>query len=158
MSARRAHSQRQVNVHITDCSSLLSALMRFSMAIDLSPKELSSMLALEQNCSKQISVVNDVYSWEKELKASQTGHKEGSALCSAVKVVASETSLSITASKRVLWSMIREWELVHDELVEQKLASEDGCSQAAIDYMKGLEYQMSGNEEWSRTTLRYSDI
>lgn len=64
---------------------------------------------LERNCSKQISVVNDIYSWEKELEASKTGHKEGSALCSAVKVLANSTSLDIEASKRVLWSMVREY-------------------------------------------------
>ena len=112
------------------------------------------MKPLEQNCSKQISVVNDIYSWEKELKASQAAHHhEGAVLCSAVKVLAKETSLSIQASKRVLWSMTREWELVHDEMVAAQLAR--NVRSEVEQYMKGLEYQMSGNELWSTTTLRY---
>lgn len=123
------------------------------MSLHLTPDELVAMKPLEQNCSKQISVVNDIYSWEKELKASQTAHAEGAVLCSAVKVLADETNLSIAASKRVLWAMTREWELVHDEMVAEQLAG--GVRLEVKEYMKGLEYQMSGNEEWSNTTLRY---
>lgn len=128
------------------------------MALSLDPEELAAMKTLEQNCSKQISVVNDVYSWEKEVYASRTGHREGSALCSAVKVLADGTSLNIHAAKRVLWSLIREWEQTHDELAAERVSSPDGCSQAVKDYIKGLEYQMSGNELWSKTTLRYSNV
>ena len=128
------------------------------MALSLDPEDLATMKTLEQNCSKQISVVNDVYSWEKEVYASQTGHREGSALCSAVKVLANETSLNTHAAKRVLWSLIREWEQTHDELAAERVANPDGCSQAVKDYIKGLEYQMSGNELWSKTTLRYSNV
>ena len=114
------------------------------------------MTALERNCSKHISIVNDIFSWEKELRASQTGHQEGSVLCTAVKILADSTSLGIEGSRRVLWSMVREWEDLHNEMVARKLA--EGCSQAAIAYMKGLEYQMSGNEYWSRTTPRYNQL
>lgn len=123
------------------------------MDIHLSLGELRSMVALEQNCSKQISVINDIYSWEKELVSSQTSHHEGAALCSAVKILADETGLGIAATKRVLYSMAREWELIHDEICAQKLALDS--SRDARAYIKGLEFQMSGNELWSKTTLRY---
>ena len=129
--------------------------MRFSMAIELTPAMLASLTALEQNCSRQISVVNDIYSWEKELQASRTSHKEGSALCSAVKVLAESANLSVEASKRVLWSMVREWEEVHDQMCET-MEREGLWGDQVSMYAKGLEYQMSGNEEWSRTTKRYS--
>ena len=129
--------------------------MRYSMDILLTPEEVELMVPLERNCSKQISVVNDIYSWEKELKASKTGHREGAALCSAVKVVADETHLSFDAAKRVLWSMTREWERTHDELAAEQLATPTGVSQNVREYIQGLEYQMSGNELWSKTTLRY---
>lgn len=89
---------------------LLSALMRFSMDIHLSGAELKSMGALESNCSKHISVINDIFSWDKELRASQTCREEGSALCSVVKILADETNLSVAAARRVLWSMVRELE------------------------------------------------
>lgn len=129
--------------------------MRFSMAIHLTPQELETMVPLERNCSKHISVVNDIYSWEKELKASQSGHQEGSVLCSAVQVLALETNLDIDAAKRVLWSMVKEWELVHDQLVADLIAAPVTRSLDVRKYMKGLEYQMSGNELWSKTTARY---
>lgn len=129
--------------------------MRFAMDLRLTPAELALMKPLEQNCSKQISVVNDIYSWKKELRQSEKGHKEGSFLCSAVKVFSVSTSLDIDATVRVLWHMIREWEHIHDQVVAKVEA--EGCSEAVKIYMKGLEYQMSGNEMWSKTTRRYSE-
>ena len=126
------------------------------MGLSMTPEELSRMAPLERNCSKHISVVNDIFSWEKELRASQTGHQEGSVLCTAVKILADRTSLGIEGSKRVLWSMTREWEHMHDEMVAKEVA--DGCSPAVKDYMLGLEYQMSGNELWSKTTPRYNKL
>jgi aristolochene synthase len=140
------------------CRSLLSALMRFSMGLHLTEEELVSVIPLERNCAKQISIVNDIYSWEKELIASRTGHPEGSFLCTAVQVVADESKVDIEGSKRVLWSYAREWELQHEELAAERIASPQGCSQAVKDYIKGLEYQMSGNELWSKTTLRYISL
>ncbi|KAK3946261.1 putative aristolochene synthase protein [Diplogelasinospora grovesii] len=137
---------------------LLSALMRFSMAIHLTAEELAWLKPLEQNCSKQISIVNDIYSYEKEVLASRTGHAEGAFLCSAVKVVAEETSLGVPATKRVLWAMVREWEHVHDAMCARlRRAAPGGCRNDVLAYMKGLEYQMSGNEMWSKTTPRYTD-
>jgi aristolochene synthase len=124
--------------------------------MDLRPtaSELAALKPLEQNCSKHISVVNDIYSYEKEVLAAQTGHKEGSFLCSAMKVVSSETALGIAATKRVLWSIVREWELIHDTMREG-LITAGTSSQSVRDYMRGLQFQMSGNEQWSRTTPRY---
>ncbi len=45
---------------------------------------------------------------------------------------------------------------MYDETVADKIPSPDGCSEATKAYMKGLEYQMSGNEQWSKTTRRYN--
>ncbi|KAI0390656.1 Aristolochene synthase from penicillium Roqueforti [Xylariaceae sp. FL0594] len=135
---------------------LLSALMRFSMGLQLSTLELALVKPLEQNCSKHISVVNDIYSYSKEVHAVAVGHEEGSFLCNAVQVFSSSASLDIDASQRVLWHIVREWEKVHDSLARQLIDPSSG--EALRDYVKGLEYQMSGNEIWSRTTLRYSQI
>ena len=129
--------------------------MRFSMDLRLTNAELGCIKSLEENCSKHLSVVNDIYSWEKEVLSSTTGHKEGAALCSAVKVISGETNLGIAASKRVLWILTREWELVHEELRNSAEISLGGSSENIRIYIKGLEYQMSGNELWSKTTLRY---
>ncbi|KAI9787986.1 MAG: hypothetical protein M1816_007290 [Peltula sp. TS41687] len=128
---------------------LLSALMRFCLDLHLSPAELESMVELEIYCARHISVVNDIMSWEKELKAAQSGHREGSVLCTAVKVMADETCLSVPAAKRVLWHMVREWEKAFRGLCAERLAAPEDCGHSVRDYIRGLEHQMSGNEVWS---------
>ncbi|EGX94779.1 aristolochene synthase, putative [Cordyceps militaris CM01] len=136
---------------------LLCALGRFSMELRLTPEELDSVQPIEKNCAKHLSVVNDILSWDKEHLTYLTGHPEGSALCSAVQVLSKETSLPYSACKRVLWVLCREWEAQHDVLVE-KLASGRTLSPKVLKYIKSLEYQISGNEQWSVTTLRYNFV
>ncbi|TDZ61726.1 Aristolochene synthase [Colletotrichum trifolii] len=136
---------------------LLCSLMRFTMGLHVSPDELVSVQHIEQNVAKHLSVLNDILSWDKEFIAAQTGHPEGSAICSAVQVLADETLLSYAAAKRVLWTMCREWEYEHDRLVEQRIRNEEfPPSGNLLRYIRGLEYQISGNELWSKTTLRYN--
>ncbi|KAH8807827.1 Aristolochene synthase in complex with 12,13 Difluorofarnesyl diphosphate [Xylogone sp. PMI_703] len=129
---------------------LLCALMRFSMDLRLTEDQLKSMAEIEQNCAKHLSVLNDIYSWEKELRASKTGHSEGSAICSAVQVLSNETSLPYASAKTVLWAICRGWESNHVALAEKLPTDRD-----IQIYVKGLEYQISGNEQWSATTSRY---
>lgn len=69
-----------------------------------------------------------------------------------MKVVADECKVRVSAAKRILWSMCREWEFVHLKLVDKKLKD---ASPEVVTYCKGLEYQMSGNEMWSKSTKRY---
>ena len=123
------------------------------MRLDLTKSEIDSVEDVDRNCSKHIAVVNDIYSWEKELRQSEMSDKEGSILCSSVQVMASEASVNIAASKRILWSMCREWELRHLNIIRQ-----EGIVPQLRRYCKGLEYQMSGNELWSKTTKRYSEV
>lgn len=123
------------------------------MKLQMSSLELDLCQPVERNCAKHISVVNDIYSFEKEVAAAKTGHQEGGALCSSVQIMGQESSLSIPASKRVLFLLCREWEAIHEELVMKR--ESEKCTPAMSAYMKGLEYQMSGNEQWSHTTKRY---
>lgn len=125
--------------------------MRFVMKLELTQEDLDLVKPIDRNCSKHIAVVNDIYSWEKEYMQSLRSKEEGSILCSSVKVIADEANVSVEAAKRILWSMCREWELVH----LTKVGKLWGCKEDIITYCKGLEYQMSGNEKWSRSTLRY---
>ncbi|KAI4217473.1 MAG: hypothetical protein LQ351_000068 [Letrouitia transgressa] len=137
---------------------LLAALMRYTMALHITPEELDSVEEIEKNVSKHLSVVNDIFSWEKEVLASRSGHVEGSALCSSVQVMAAEAEIETGAAKRVLWSMCREWERRHVELEAAKKKEKPTPSNAVFTYIKGLEYQMSGNEAWSETTKRYVEL
>lgn len=133
--------------------SLLGALMRFSMALDVPQEDLDWMRPADNVCSKHLSIVNDIWSFEKEAETAKHGHKEGAALCNAVDIMAKEADIPVKAAKNVLYHLCREWELIYDIQREQLLAEKD--TPAIRAYLKGLEYQMSGNEEWSSTTLRY---
>ncbi|KAI7774774.1 aristolochene synthase [Diaporthe eres] len=132
---------------------LLGSLMRFSMGLHVSAAELSAAAPADMTCSKHLSVVNDIWSYEKELKASKTAHEEGGVLCTSVAILARDASLSIPAAKRVLYSMCREWELQYKENERAVLEVRD--TPALRTYLLGLELQMTGNELWSRTTERY---
>jgi aristolochene synthase len=128
------------------------------MNIHLSKEDLDSVTNIERNCGRHISIVNDIYSFEKELITSRNAHKEGGFLCNSVKILASEASLSIPVSKQILWLMCREWEVTHKELAEARLTDIKGCTNELKGYLQGLEYHMSGNELWSKSTQRYSDV
>ncbi|KFX86557.1 hypothetical protein O988_09507, partial [Pseudogymnoascus sp. VKM F-3808] len=136
-------------------SALLCSLMRFAMGLDLeperlAPEELHTVTQVEQNCAKHLAIVNDIYSWEKELAQSKKSIEEGSVLCSSVKVMADNAGLSVDSAKRVLWSMVREWEATHEMLCAKPYVQD--VEDAKSLYLQGLKYQMSGNELWSRTT------
>ncbi|KAI9685125.1 MAG: hypothetical protein M1822_004712 [Bathelium mastoideum] len=137
---------------------LLAALMRYSMGLHLTSDETTLAKEVELNLGRHISIVNDIYSFEKELKTSKTAHAEGGALCSAVNVLSTEVRISYDASKHVLWQLCREYEAVHKDLVARITAEGTNCSDTLKLYLKGLEYQMSGNELWSRTTKRYQSV
>ena len=140
---------------MTKCEpgSLLGALMRFSMGLIVSDSELAAARPADVICSKHLSVINDIWSYDKEFIASQTAHDEGGILCTCVTIMARDTDLSIPATKRLLYVMCREWERAYDEEVKSILRLSD--TPALRAYLDGLELQMSGNELWSRTTLRY---
>jgi aristolochene synthase len=124
------------------------------MALSLSPQDLELVRPIDRNCSKHLSIINDIWSYEKEELAAQTLHEEGGALCSGVSILAREAEVDTGAAKRVLYLLCREWELKHQGLVGE-LLSRRGGSPVLGTYVRGLELQMSGNELWSRTTLRY---
>ncbi len=141
---------------LTAYISLLAALTRFSMGLKLSIEELASVAEIEKNVGRHISIVNDVYSYEKELRTTESAHNEGGKLCNAVQIIGAEVGLGVEPSKRVLWSICREWEHVHEELRLARKA--EGWSIDLASYVDGLEHHMSGNETWSKTTRRYHDV
>lgn len=127
--------------------------MRFSMALTISPEDLELVRPVDGNCSKHLSIVNDIWSFEKEKLAAETLHEEGGALCTGVSILAKEAEINADAAKRVLYYLCREWEIEHEILVAKILAQKNSSVLEA--YLHGLELQMSGNELWSRTTPRY---
>ena len=126
------------------------------MTLNLSAEELESVADIEKNVGRHISIVNDIYSYEKELLAAKSAHEEGGKLCNAVQILASEAHLGIRSSKEILWLICREWERTHESLVSEQKSK--GCNENISAYVQGLEFHMSGNELWSKTTKRYHDV
>lgn len=131
-------------------------MIRFTQGLHLSKDELALADPIDKNCARHMSVINDIYSYDKELIAANTLHREGGIMCNAVDIFADEASMPIESAKRVLYQVCREWELCHETLVAEVLAQRDTPEMRA--YLKESEYQISGNEMWSRTTPRYSDL
>ena len=135
------------------------------MCLHISSTSHAALASIENNYANHITVVNDIYSYAKELQASltQSKHAEGRAMCSSVTVLGREASLSVQSTMKVLWTCVREWEFEHVRLVEQRLAmnrdqatpESRGDEMDVRRYLEALQWQMSGNEEWSRTTKRY---
>jgi aristolochene synthase len=51
--------------------------MRFSMALRIGPAELEIARPADMTCSKHLSVVNDIWSYEKEFDRIQDGTQRG---------------------------------------------------------------------------------
>lgn len=119
--------------------------------------ELTHLSAIEKNYSDYITVVNDICSYDKEVRTAQTGEAEGAAICSAVQVLADETGLLADMAKQVLWAMCREWERNHERLVSERKGGNDLPS-AIVEYLEGLKLQISGTEAWSLTCFRYNHL
>ena len=133
---------------------LVSAAMVFAMNLRLSEDEQYRVTKFDQICARHMTVVNDIISWEKEFKMYKDHTGKNEELCSAVQIFCKESRLDIAAAKNVLWVMSREWERIYDELEREFI--QQGASQVEVEYIKGVRYQMSGNEHWSKTTSRYN--
>ncbi|CAF9911056.1 MAG: hypothetical protein GOMPHAMPRED_007286 [Gomphillus americanus] len=135
---------------------LLASLMEFTMSLAIAAPERVLLGPFERHCGQHISIINDILSWEKEVRAAATGHSEGAALCSAVQVLASESGLTIEASKRVLWTIAREIENAYVQDASEFFERE--VSEDVRAYVRGLVHQMGGNERWSLETKRYHEL
>lgn len=107
------------------------------MGMHLTRVDLQEMKAVERNYAKHISIVDDIYSSEKELKQFQVGHEEDSCLCSAVKVLAASTGLDIEATRVCLWTMVQHWEWMH-EILYSGLHVSLPYTETKMLYLKGL--------------------
>lgn len=126
--------------------------MRFCMGLHMTPEELALVRTAETNSMKHITLANDVCSFSKEMLAAKDGFELG-AICSSVPIIKDMYGLEEAGAYRVMWEICRELELRHFELYDEAVANCD--SEALKLYMKGLEYQMAGNERWSLLTPRY---
>ncbi|KAK5999161.1 Aristolochene synthase [Cladobotryum mycophilum] len=132
------------------------AFLRFVTDLWIPSSDSARIKVMERNYANHLAVVNDLYSLNKELRSVKVNHTEGATLINTVAVLANDGDLSLNASKRVLWAMVREWEACHDAMAGELLR--DGASKDLITYAQLMRIQLSGNEFWSRYTLRYNKV
>lgn len=141
---------------LTPISRFYTTLMRFSAGLDINAADLKQVSALESYAFRFVGVLNDIYSWEKEWKAHQAHKTDGSQMFSSIHVLSKEIGLNHPACKRLMHCYCRELEASFKEAVE-KIKQDNGMTlkPELEQYIKGLEYLMSGFEEWSKWTPRY---
>ena len=135
------------------------------MDLNVSEANLEAIKDIEISYSNLGIIINDIYSFEKEVRAYSKGGMECSKVLNMVQMQALETGVSYASAKRLLWVLCREWELQHQEMVQRKeveldLHGLEGKGEANEDlrvYLKGLEHVLSGNERWSEYTERYHE-
>ncbi|KGO68077.1 Terpenoid synthase [Penicillium italicum] len=135
---------------------LYTALIRFGAKLDLTTAELTKTTALESTAFRHVSVMNDIYSWEREWKVYQANPTDGAQPFSAICILANETGLPYTACKRLMYSYCRELELnLKQSTDEIRHNSMESLTHELEVYIKGMEYFMCGIELWSQWTPRY---
>ena len=131
--------------------------MRYAMDLKVTEEAISTIGPISESYSRHAVIVNDIYSFPKELRAWNRHHEEGAQIPNLVMLQAQETGVTFEAAMRVLWILCRECELEHLDLVSKREAAVEGCVEDLKIYMKGLEYIMGGNEMWSSYTHRYHE-
>ena len=136
--------------------SFYTALIRFGADLHLHPAELAQTAAIESCAFRFVGVLNDIYSWDRESKVYQVNPTDGSRPFSSIYILSQETGLSYTACKRLMYAYCRELEIVIKQSSEDLRQEHGGTLRPEMDkYTKGLEYLMSGIEQWSQWTPRY---
>lgn len=128
--------------------------MAFGLDISLTPIEIKTIAEIETLQAYHLLVINDYYSFEKELLDSQTKHLEGAKLFNVVSVLADEIDVSYTSSKAIIDVMLKKWEEEWRVMVE-KIEAKGECTETMKKYLRGKEYMNLGNVVWSATTRRY---
>lgn len=129
------------------------------MDLRLTPSTLASIHDIEISYSRLGIVVNDIHSFDKEVRAYAQNPTDTGKVLNMVAMQAQETGVSFASAKRLLWVLCREWEVLHLEMVKKRESNMDGGEEdeALKVYMKGLELILGGNEKWSEYTQRYHE-
>ena len=129
------------------------------MDLRLTPSTLASIHDIEISYSRLGIVVNDIHSFDKEVRAYAQNPTDTGKVLNMVAMQAQETGVSFASAKRVLWVLCREWEVLHLEMVKKRESdmARGEEDEALKVYMKGMELVLGGNERWSEYTRRYHE-
>ncbi|KAJ5339687.1 hypothetical protein N7452_006415 [Penicillium brevicompactum] len=143
---------REVDVGRT----FFTALMRFGANIHLTKAQLAQTKTLESTAFRHFSIINDIYSWEREWKLAQATSADGARPFSAVFILAKETNQPFSVCKESLYEYCRDLELGFKQALDG--LRHDGSPELTPEmdkYVQSLEYFMSGMETWTQWTPRY---
>ncbi|CAP62208.1 uncharacterized protein PODANS_5_11740 [Podospora anserina S mat+] len=105
---------------------------------------------LEKLANYHVSILNDVFSFEREWQAAEMNGEEGGALVNGVAVLAGEVGIGVEAARGLSVRLVRAWE---GEFVRLKGEMQvEGRLRRAVE---GIERRMSGAEAFSWRTGRY---
>ncbi|CAG7951742.1 unnamed protein product [Penicillium olsonii] len=133
-----------------------TALIRFGANLHLNDTELMKSKPFESIAFRHFSIINDIYSWERESRVSQTISTDGAKPFSSVYIVAKDTRQPFSICQRLLYDYCRGIELDFKQAVDG--LREDGSNVLTPQlesYLRNLEFFMSGMEAWSQLTARY---
>ena len=133
----------------------VAALVRYSCRIHLSEETLKSLDGMVELFDKMGMVVNDIYSFNKELYLWNKDHKEGAKMLNIVIYMSNDAEVSYATAKRILWVLCREWEIDYQDMMTKAMQEKYGSNDDVKKYIKALEYVVGGNEFWSAKTERY---
>lgn len=131
----------------------MSSVTRFALNLSMSAEEIEAVSDLDMNRSRFITIINDIFSWEMELKQSQSSNEEGSYLCSSVQIIMDSLGVDDDAAKAILWTIARHLELRHLQLSSSLVEKYPTLGM----YCKATGYHMSGIEAWHKETHRYCE-
>ncbi|KAF4625640.1 hypothetical protein G7Y89_g12523 [Cudoniella acicularis] len=136
------------------------ALARWAMDVEIPAAEKPWLQKLEYNSVDHIIIVNDLFSWEKELlQASISKETEiGGDLVSAITVVMKEQKMDEQTAKAFLAKKVHEIEVKQFELIGEREKSGGPILTDTRRYADCLATMAAGNESWSRITARYNVV
>jgi len=143
---------REVDVGMPICRELLY----WTEELAMTPSETSLLAPLERVANYHVSILNDVFSFDREWKAAQT-LGQGAVLVNGVRILADEAAVSVGAAKRLCFSLVRAWEEEFQTMAEGVVdsAGDEDARERLQRAVQGIERRMTGAEAFSWRTSRY---
>lgn len=143
---------REVDVGMPICSELM--YWTEPCLLKLTREQREGLRPMERIANYHVSILNDVFSFEREWKAAQE-QEEGAALVNGVAVLAGEVGVGVGVARVLCLAIVRGWEKEFLEMVGglDLINGEDG--ELMRRAVKGIERRMSGAEAFSWRTRRY---
>jgi len=142
---------REVDVGMPICM----AILYWTEDIVLTPSETALLEPLEHVANYHVSILNDIFSFEREWSAAQN-LGEGAVLVNGVRILADETAVSVGMAKRLCFALVRAWEVEFKSMAEDLMSREGMKGNESMRRMvDGIERRMTGAEAFSWRTSRY---